>query len=158
MLLGARFSLSQKLWRPTLLFILIFFSRDNTDLEAQRDLFSLVTARLSESEQTWCEGPLTLAKASEALRRSNRNKSPGIEDLTVQFYAHFWDKLEEFLVNVFNQSLERGKLPESMKVSVTRLEHKKDDKRELKNWRPISLLNKDYKICSKAISLRLAKV
>lgn len=36
--------------------------------------------------------------------------------------------------------------------------HTKDDKGNLKNWQPISLLNVDYKICSKAISLRLAKV
>ena len=59
---------------------------------------------------------------------------------------------------MFNQGLARGELPESMKASVTRLVHKKDDKRLLKNWRPISLLNVDYKICSKAVSLRLSRV
>ena len=59
---------------------------------------------------------------------------------------------------MFNQGLARGELPESMKASVTRLVHKKDDKRLLKNWRPISLLNVDYKICSKAVSFRLSRV
>ena len=62
------------------------------------------------------------------------------------------------MVSVFNQALDRGELPQSMKASVTRLVHKKDDKRLLKNWRPISLLNVDYKICSKVFSLRLSEV
>ena len=81
-----------------------------------------------------------------------------MDGLTVEFYSHFWDKLGELLVAVLNLGLENGELPESMKASITRLIHKKDDKRLLKNWRPISLLNIDYKICSKAVSLRLAKV
>ena len=76
----------------------------------------------------------------------------------MEFYAHFWGLLGSFLVNVFNQGLARGELPDSMKASVTRLIHKKDDKRSLKNWRPISLLNVDYKLCSKAVSIRLAGV
>ena len=134
------------------------FSCQNIDLSSQRDLFTYVTSRLSESEQSSCEGPLTIAEVTEALRRSNRNKSAGADGLTVEFYSHFWDSLADPLVAVFNQSLERGELPESMKASVTRLIHKKDDKRLLKNWRPISLLNVDYKICSKAASLRLARV
>ena len=46
-----------------------------------------------------------------------------------------------------------------MKSSVTRLIFKKRGNiRDLKNWRPISLLNIDYKICSKSITLRLSKV
>ena len=53
------------------------FSCEDLDLAAQQELFSYVKARLSESEEASCEGPLTLAEASEALRRSNRNKSPG---------------------------------------------------------------------------------
>ena len=69
------------------------FSREMLDLTSQRDLFSYVKSRLSESEQASCEGPLTLAEASEALQRSNRNKSPGADGLTVEFYSQFWDKL-----------------------------------------------------------------
>ena len=45
-----------------------------------------------------------------------------------------------------------------MKTSATRLVFKKGDRKNLKNWRPISLLNVDYKICSRALSLRLSKV
>ena len=59
----------------------------------------------------------------------------------MEFYAQFWEMLGSLLVNVFNQGLARGELPNSMKASVTPLIHKKDDKRSLKSWRPISLLN-----------------
>lgn len=50
------------------------------------------------------------------------------------------------LVEVFNECLRVSDLRDSMKSSVTRIVHKKDDKRCLKNWRPISLLNVDYKM------------
>ena len=38
------------------------------------------------------------------------------------------------------------------------IEKKNKDKRYVANWRPISLLNVDVKIASKAITLRLEKV
>ena len=88
----------------------------------------------------------------------NRNKTPGPDGLTVEFYLSFWPYLGPLLVEVFNKSYLDSELCECMKVSVTSLVHKRDDKRDLKNWRPISLLNSNYKIGSKAPSLRLAKV
>ena len=38
------------------------------------------------------------------------------------------------LMSVFNLAIVKGDLPASMKASVTRLVHKKDDKRNLNNW------------------------
>lgn len=92
--------------------------------------------------------------ANDALHPSNRNKTPGPDGLSVEFYAHFWQQLGEILVSVFNRVIVKGDLPASMKASMTRLV----DKGNMKNSQLISLLNVDYKICSKAISHRLAKI
>ena len=62
------------------------------------------------------------------------------------------------MVDVFNECFANGELCQSMKASLTRLVFQRDDRRCLKSWCPISLLNSDYKIGSKALSLRLSKV
>jgi hypothetical protein len=49
-------------------------------------------------------------------------------------------------------------MPDSLERALLTLIYKKGDERLLKNWRPISLLNVDYKIGSKALASRLKKV
>ena len=52
-----------------------------------------------------------------------------------------------------------GELTSSQRQAVISLIEKKDkDKRYIKNWRPISLLNVDLKIASKALAARIKKV
>ena len=79
--------------------------------------------------------------------------SPGPDGLSAEFLK-FWDLLGPYLVQVFNSCFLNSEMCDSMKVSHTRVVFKKGDAKNLKNWRPISLLNVGYKICSKALSLR----
>ena len=93
------------------------------------------------------------------VKSLNLNKCPGPDGLTLEFYLQFWDLLGPLLVPAFNECFRDSHLCDSMTTSLTRLIFKKtDDVRDLKNWRQISLINVDYKICSKAITLRLSKV
>ena len=120
-----------------------------------------IQSTLSLEQRDSCEGPLSLTELSNALKSLNLNRSPGLDGLTVEFYLHFWDVLAPILLRVATDShcFLRGSLPDSMKGSVIRLIFKKcGDRKCLKNWRPISLLNVDYKIFSKVITSRMLKV
>ena len=71
----------------------------------------------------------------------------------------FLGKLGAFLVSTLNHSFEKGELSASQKQAIITLIEKKDkDKRLIKNWRPISLINVDIKVASKSIANGLKAV
>ena len=93
------------------------------------------------------------------LSTFQNNKTPGNDGLTIEFYRSFWPVLGEMLVKSLNYSYKHGELSSSQREAVIFLIEKKDrDRRQIKNWRPISLINVDVKIGTKAIAKRLEKV
>lgn len=85
-------------------------------------------------------------------------KSPGRDGFPAEFYLRFWGLLDRDLVAILNYSFHKGSLTDSQRLRYLRLLYKKDDPLSLKTWRPICLLNIDYKIATKAFSTRLRKV
>lgn len=109
--------------------------------------------KLSGEDVIGCEGRLTPTECLHSLRSFQNNKSPGNDGLTVEFYTAFWESLGELLVDCLNYSFDHGELSNSQKQAIITLIEKKDkDKRKISNWRPISLINVDVKIGSKAIA------
>ena len=114
---------------------------------------------LSEESMMAREGKLSFVECYEALQMFSNGKAPGNDGLTADFNKAFWNLLGHQLTDALNYSYEHGELSNSQKQAIIRLIDKKDrDRRYIKNWRPISLLNVDVKIASKALAIRLVNV
>ena len=87
-----------------------------------------------------------------------RGKAPGLDGLPLEFYLSFWHLLAPDLLTVLNFSFRDGHFPISLRSGVITLLFKKGDRLNPANWRPITLLNVDYKICARALAARLLKV
>ena len=106
-----------------------------------------------------CDGLLTDSECRYALKGFQKNKFPGKDGLTAEFYSFFWDPLSSTMINSFNYGFVKGELSISQRQGIIRLIPKKNKNLSLlKNWRPISPLNVDYKIAPKALALRLRNV
>jgi hypothetical protein len=71
----------------------------------------------------------------------------------------FWLDVNTILVKSFNESYSEQKIAISQRQGIiTCIPKEGKSKYSLKNWRPITLLNVDLKICSAAISNRLKTV
>lgn len=101
-------------------------------------------------------GHLTEYECGIALKDMKNNKSPGSDGITADFYKIFWNDLKQYLISSLNYSYDNGNLTELQKQSIITLLPKKDkDTLSINNWRPISLLNVDYKIATKAIANKI---
>ena len=132
-----------------------------TDLSAQRALLSSLDRRLPSHAQQACEGAeqgITLDELQAALKLSARGKKPGSDGLPYEFYSQFWEVLGPELLAVLQEAFQAQHglgLPASMTQGVITLLHKgKGSKALLDSYRPITLLNSDYKSLAKSLATR----
>jgi len=150
----------------------------NAELAFYRDLYSLndnqshnnldhldsvflqeTLPKLDNESQSQCEGGVTTQECWNAVNSMTKGKSPGTDGLPCEFYKVFWNQICNPLVNSLNHSYEKGELSVSQKRGIITLLPKKDKSPlYLKNWRPISLLNVDYKILTKVLATRMKKI
>ena len=115
--------------------------------------------KLNALDKEFCDNKLTLEECSKALKELANNKSPGSDGITTDFYKFFWTDIRSMVFESYLYSLKHNLLSQDQKLGIINLIPKKDkDLRYLKNWRPVSLLNTDYKILAKVLANRLHKV
>ena len=132
---------------------------ENSDTLTDSYMRDLDLPKLTSDQRDRCDEKLSVGECFNTLKTFQKNKTPGNDGLTVEFYLVFWPIVGKHLIDCFNYAHEHGELSNSQKQAViTLLEKKGKDKRLIKNWRPISLINVDAKIASKTLAKRLEPI
>lgn len=92
----------------------------------------------------------------EAISRLKIGKSPGPYGLTAGFFKIFKKQLTLYLGQVMNENMQGKEIPASWNEAAITLIHKHGlDETDVRNCRPISLLNNDYKLYANILANRL---
>lgn len=140
----------------------LFYSRLYTRVEVSMsnlDFLPHTLPKLSDDSKKLCEGTIVERECLNALDQMMLNKSPGNDGLSVEFYKTFWPVIGDMVIASLNEAFQIGELAASQKQAVITLIKKEGkDPLLIKNYRPISLLNVDYKILAKILSKRVKNV
>ena len=117
-----------------------------------------MTNILNDTDSKFCDSKIKLSELRNAVESLKLNKSPGLDGLTAEFYQKFWPLLEQYYHLMILESYENKMLPESVRKAVLAILYKKGDRTNLKNYRPLSLMNIDYKIIATVLAKRMQTV
>lgn len=104
------------------------------------------------------DSPLSIEEIMISIKSMQNNKAPGPDGFSVEFFKKIQNKLAPLLLSVYNESLKRGSLPQTLtQASITVLLKSNKDPTKCSSYRPVSLLNVDAKILAKELARRLEK-
>ena len=139
----------------------LYKSQNLSNNAAERAFFlssDNVTKQLSDESKELLDSDISLEEMKKALIKMKNNKSPGPDGLCIEFYKLYWSVIADDLYDVFITGLEDRQLAYTQYLATIVLLYKKGPRPDIRNWRPIALLNTDYKLLSKIFAERIRKV
>ena len=137
-----------------------FFKKLYTaDSEVHFTLQNPTNVRVTEDDRKMLEEDISITEIRNAVLKLKKDKSPGCDGFTAEFYQYFWNEIESMYVSAIHCAVEQKRLHLSAGRGVVSLIPKKNRPPfQIKNWRPLTMLTMDYKIIATVLANRLKKV
>ena len=99
--------------------------------------------------------PVTAKDLRVALGQGAKRKSPGFYGLSLEFYISMWEYIKEDMLCIYNEMLLRGCIQADQKTGIIVCIPKHAKPTTPLDFRPITLLDTDYKILTRLLANRL---
>lgn len=110
-------------------------------------LETLELRALTEGQNEALNAEITIKELNDAITGLKVSKSPGSDGFTSEWYKAFRKKLMPMLQAACNWALKEAETPLTWKEAIISLRPKEGkDKTECGSYRPVSILNVDYRI------------
>lgn len=94
----------------------------------------------------------------EVMRSFQKDKSPGADGWTIEFFLGLFDMIGTDLLQVIEDTRITGRIPASFNSTFIALIPKSDNPTSLNDFRSVSLCNCIYKVVAKIIARRFKKI
>jgi exonuclease III len=117
---------------------------------------NFITTRINNEYADSLLRPITADEIQTTLKTCTKKKSPGPDGLTYEFYQRNFETVKDDLHTLFNNFLlHPNTVPENFANGIIVLIPKKKNPDGINDYRPISLLNCDYKLFTKILANRI---
>ncbi|KAJ4451297.1 hypothetical protein ANN_02758 [Periplaneta americana] len=131
------------------------YSASPTSVTETDTLLKHVNRHLNLQQQSDLQLPITEEEILMAIETAPKNIAPGPDGLTYQLYKIHWTLIKDTLVELFNYIFDSGIVVEGFSDGIVILLPKVTQPRTVSDYRPITLLNTDYKLFMKILANRL---
>ena len=131
------------------------YSKEPTDKDIQMTYLQYVK-KIRDDDRDFIDSDITMTDLRKALNEMNENSAPGPNGLTVKFYKTFFTELSPLLLKMIDRAISGEGLSAELKQShITLIPKDSGDPLLTKNYRPISLLNIEYKLITKVLANKI---
>jgi hypothetical protein len=114
-----------------------------------------ITTKLPPEAHIALDAPITMDELQHAIQKGKPQKAPGCDGISHDFYKATWEMNKDDMLTIINQMYKDGQIADTQKRGMLICIPKIPNSQRPDDYRPLTLLNADYKLLTRILATRL---